>query len=264
MSYHPYMKQTILFLFTVAVLARITTAAESPESLIEKAVQAMGGKDAFYAKGSVEYEYTYRKEELGKEDISTERYVFDGEKSWAHYTKRELLFPEVEGSMIQGYNGSQSWVTLDGQLSSQEDLLKRTDFMRKTNYYWFAMMFKLQDSGGVLTMEEPQEINGINYHRVRLTFEDGVGDVKDIYVLYIHPETYLIDQFLFTILDFGLTDPFLMEVEYTEHEGIQLSTTRRYIPSNWDAEIKGEHWVYEISKKIQFGKELPASLFEKP
>ena len=88
--------------------------------------------------------------------------------------------------------------------------------------------------------------------------------MKDIYLLFINPETKLVDQFLFTVKAYNRTDPLLMEVEYEEIDGLKLTTYRRYTPSNWEAEIEEEtvQWVEEISENVQFNVGLTAEDFE--
>ena len=62
----------------------------------------------------------------------------------------------------------------------------------------------------------------IAYKVIEVTFGDNVGDAQDTYVLYIIQETKLIDQFLFTVKAFGVSDPFLMSFEYQTVEGIKI------------------------------------------
>ena len=211
----------------------------------------------------VQYEYLYRKNGEGKEDVSIERYVFDGELSWAKYTKRETLFPDSKGELIQGFNGKTSWATLDEEPVTDEKILKMSDFLRKTNFYWFAMMPKLSDPGINYKYKGTKEKDGIQYDIVEISYESGVGDVQDIYLLYLNPNTHLVDQFLFTVMDFGLKDPLLMTVEYEEVEGLWLPTKRKYIKSNWEGEILGDAWVDEISTNVKFNNGFDRSTFSK-
>jgi len=84
-----------------------TSGAEgpNPQMLVEKVVEAAGGPGALKAKKDVEYTYLYRKGATGKLDVSVERYVFDGEKSWARYAVHENVEPDAQGRVIQGYDG---------------------------------------------------------------------------------------------------------------------------------------------------------------
>ena len=136
--------------------------------------------------------------------------------------------------------------------------------MRKTNFYWFAMMQKLQDPGTIHTYEGTRVLNEIEYDLVKLTFEKGVGDVSDIYLLYINPQTNLVDQFLFTVLDFGIEEPFLMEVKYEKFNNVMLPTYRRFIQSNWDGKIMNNNWIEEIMTDLKFGNGYTKVDFKKP
>ncbi|MCG8608375.1 hypothetical protein MJD09_25735 [bacterium] len=237
---------------------------DNPKSYVETMVDAVGGRDKFYALRDVEYEYTYRSK--GKEDISIERYAFDGELSWAKFAKREaVLLPDVKGEIIQGYDGHVSWATLDGKLMEDPQALRLTDFLRKTNYYWFTMMFKLLDPGVNYAHKGTKTVDGIDYDLIEVTFNDGIGDAQDIYLLYINPETRLVDQFLFTVMDFGRKDPLLMKVEYEEVEGVKLPAKRRYVPANWEGVLaEDQEWTEEISTNIKFNNGFQKAMFGKP
>ncbi|MFQ5754257.1 MAG: DUF6503 family protein, partial [bacterium] len=194
------------------------------------------------------------------------RYVFDGELSWARFEKRERnAMPQIPGEMIQGYNGKESWMTIDGKLVEDDPrLAKFCDFLRKTNFYWFTMMFKLLDPGVQYEYKGKKNVDGIDYDLIGISFADGVGDAQDTYVLYINPQTKLVDQFLFTVMDFGVKDPLLMKVEYEEVEGLKLPTKRKYTRANWDGEPQSEEWNAEISTNIKFNNGFDKSLFEAP
>ena len=156
--------------------------------------------------------------------------------------------------MEQFYNGDTTVVTLDGERVAEPQVIRVSDFLRKTNYYWFAMMFKLLDPGIKYELLDDQKLEGTAYKRVEITFDQGVGDVQDKYVLYIHPETKMVDQFLFTVLDFGVEQPNLMKVTYEEIDGVKIPTYRKYAQANWEGEPQTDSWTEEVSRNISFGK----------
>ena len=254
-----------LFLSVLSSCTQEPSKSENPRALIEGVVQAVGGKDKFYALKDVEYQYTYLDHSDSKRDVSIERYVFDGELSWGQYTVREkYAFPQLEGEIISGYNGKESWATLNGQLITDPQAYKLIDFTRKTSYYWFAMMYKLLDPGMTYTYKGTRTVSGIDYDVVEISFEPGIGDVQDTYVLYINPQTHLVDQFLFTVLDFGVSDPLLMKVEYEEVAGLKLPTRKKFAPADWEGNIKQDVWVDEISENIKFNNGFSRDIFERP
>ena len=244
-----------------------TTPVEEVETnegkaLVKEMVAAIGGVEALYAKKDVEYTYTYNVPAEGKKDVSKERYVFDGELSWAAYeTHEKFVSPGYEGTVYQGYDGKNFWVKHDDEVMEDEQMNGLSSFMRKTNYYWFNMMFKLLDPGLVYEYKGTKEVDSVNYEIVRVTFEENVGVAQDIYELYINPETKLVDQFLFTVQAFGVTDPLLMKVKYEEVDGLMLTTYRKYAPANWEGEVIQEAWAEEISEDVKFNNGFTTDQF---
>lgn len=244
-----------------------TTAADDPDprSLIEKVVNEAGGVDALRERKDVQYTYIYRNGATGALDVSVERYVFDGEYSWARYDVHEGVLADAVGTVVQGYDGTTTWETIDGVATEKPEALKIADFLRKTNFYWFAMTFKLLDPGMTYAYEGQRKVGDTTYELVRVGFEEGVGDVADTYLLYINPNTWRVDQFLFTVLDFGKKEPFMMKVDYERVDGVLLSTKRRYAPAKWSGKVVGKpKWTDEISVNIQFDNGFPRSMFEGP
>ncbi len=131
----------IILLLIVALLSTAGVAQEA-RALVEKMTEAMGGKDTFYSLGDVEYTYTYHDQVGDKKDVSLERYLFDGELSWAQFSVREkFAHPNIEGTIVQGYDGENFWTTINGVSSEDEQIVGFSRFLRKTNYYWFSMFF---------------------------------------------------------------------------------------------------------------------------
>lgn len=249
-------------LFTLSLVTLVF--GKDPRALVEEMVHAVGGRERLYALKDVEFTYTYVTAD-GKKDVSLERYVFDGELSWGKYTTHEaFVLPGVAGDVTQAYNGSETWASQEGKLLTDPEALKLADFMRKTNFYWFTMMFKLTDPGMNYEHLGTRQVGSIEYDVVKVTFDAGVGDAQDTYILYIHPETHLVDQFLFTVMDFGMQQPFLMRVEYEEVEGLKLPARRTYTEADWDGAPKSDKWNKEISTGIKFNNGFERSVFERP
>jgi len=260
-------KWNFFFCLTLALSFMYCGAAHSQEAraLIEKVAQAVGGNEKLQKLGDVECKYTYHRVSDGKKETSIERYLFAGEKSWARYLVREIfLIPDIEGQLIQGYDGQESWATLNGKLLQEPQIQKITDFSRKTNYYWFVMNFKLLDPGLQYEMLSARKVAGKEYQVVKITFDKNVGDAQDTYVLYINPDTFLVDQFLFTVMDFGMAQPNLMKVQYAEVEGLKLPVYRKYAKSDWEGNILDENWAEEISEDIKFNNGFAKKMFVRP
>ncbi len=250
-------------------LALSTLVAAEPTSVRGKAlvmemIETVGPMEQLREKRDVEYTYVYERAS-GDRDVSLERYRFAGELSWAKFLERGVTSPDLEGVLIQGFDGRSAWVTVDGSPRDDEALLSRARFSRKTNFYWFAMMQKLADPGVTYRYEGTRSVDGVDYEVVTIGFKDGVGDAKDAYVLYIHPETKLVDRFLFTVMAFGRSEPLLMTVEYEDLDGVKLPTQRKYTASDWEGNVASEaKWTLETMKDLKFNNGFDPELFAKP
>ncbi|WP_434036169.1 hypothetical protein [Formosa sp. 4Alg 33] len=230
--------------------------------LVYNMTQKVGDYNKLMSKNDVVYTYTYQTPD-GKTDVTTEKYMFNGELSYGKYTKHERSLAELEGTIEQGYDGNEYWLKHEGKVLTDSMYLKRVAFNRPTNFYWFTMMPKLMDPGVIYEHVKEQTVAGVDYDVVKVTFESPDGKPKDIYQLYINKETRLVDQFLFTVMDFGKSDPLLMELEYENIDGILLPTKRRYKASNWDAEVTDGPWVLVNWTDITFNNGLTKADFTK-
>ena len=256
----------LLMVFSILLFSHNLEADQNtttdPVLLIKKMTEVTGSYDDLKSLKDVEYTYTVKNLENGKADVSIEQYIFDGELSWGKYLERDgNTFPDLKGEIVQGYDGTNTWMTHDGQIVSDEAALKYADFTRKTNFYWFAMMQKLLDPGIIYSYKGKEKVNGTEYDLVEITYEPGVGDVSDIYTLYLNPETHLVDRFYFTVLDFGITDPILMEVEYKQFEGVKLPVFRKF---NTTVPNIGTLNIEEVMTGLKFNNGLDKTLFDKP
>ncbi|QDO94696.1 hypothetical protein FNB79_12235 [Formosa sediminum] len=230
--------------------------------LVYEMTQNVGDYKMLLDKKDVVYTLTYQTPD-GKEDIITEKYIFNGEWSYGRYTKHERTLPELKGIIEQGYDGNEYWLKQDGKIITDINALKRVAFNRPTNFYWFTMMAKLTDPGLNYEYVKTQKINDINYDVVKITFNSEDGKPKDTYQVYINPETKLVDQFLFTVMDFGKSDPLLMQLEYIDVDGVLIPAKRKYKASNWDAEVTDKPWINVNWTNIRFNNGLDQATFTK-
>ena len=259
------MCQILLSGFLIFVSA-VSHAAEAkdPKVLIELMTQNVGSYERLKSRRDVEYTYVQKDLKSGKKDVSVERYLFDGEMSWAEYKEHTLnVLPDQPGVVVQGWDGIEAWIKLDGQPVEDENAVALTRFLRRTNFYWFAMMQKLLDPGVEYAYKGTRSEKGVLYDLVEISFGVGIGDASDKYLLYVNPDTKLIDRFLFTVMSFNMTEPFMMEVEYEVVDGIKLPTKRRYTKSNWDGKILDENWAEELSTNIRFKNGFSKDIFKK-
>ncbi len=232
--------------------------------VIEKVVKKVGSMNDLNVLKDVEYTYSLNAVSRNIKNVSKERYLFNGELSWAQYLPAEQ-FPIKEDTITQGYDGDSVWVRVNGMLSNEISKVQFASFIRKTNFYWFTMMQKLLDEGVRHRLLPSRTVDSTEYKIVEMTFDANIGEVQDKYVLYVNPSTDLIDQFLFTVkeLDLAPIDPLLMEVDYESFEGVKLMTRRIVRVSNWDGKSDGEIIYDQQCIDVKFNNGFPRSLFEK-
>jgi hypothetical protein len=91
-------RATFFILLSILGLSGVSSADDAKaRTLIETMSRTVGGMEKLRTFRDVEYKYTYRDKKTGKADISIERYVFDGELSWAKYLTSTEPFPIRRG-----------------------------------------------------------------------------------------------------------------------------------------------------------------------
>ncbi|MEE9362547.1 MAG: DUF6503 family protein [Cellulophaga sp.] len=237
-------------------------AVSPAKALIMKMAQKVGTMQKLRALKDVEYTYTFFNPSVGLKDVSTERYIFDGELSWAKYNHHEAyVYAKEKGTVIQSQNGMDIWVSLEGELKTEAKDIGTTKFLREANFYWFTMMPKLLDKGLVYELMEDRVVAATTYKIVKVTFNAGIGTVQDDFILYINPKTNLVDQFLFTVKGSRFPVPMLMQVKYEIVAGIYLMTKRKVYKASWDGVIDGSPLLEQYSENIKFNNGFTAEMF---
>lgn len=254
------MKNLLSILFFV-LFATTFSVAQNAQQLVADMIETLGGKQTFYNLGNVTYDFSYHDPNSSLILTSKETYVFDGELSYGDFSEHGFL--GANGKALEGYDGKNAWVKFNGKVSADKKANGVARFLRKTNYYWFTMFFKLQDKGVNLKHIGTKKVEDRDYDLVKVTFGDSIGDAQDTYVLYINKRTKLVDQFLFTIVAFGVKKPKLMKVRYGTFHGIKIPYDRVYIDSNWNGDIVGKKWVTTYWSNIKFSTKIDKSIFSK-
>ncbi|WP_299100801.1 DUF6503 family protein [uncultured Winogradskyella sp.] len=245
------------------VKSETKTFKNKGHELVYNLTQKTGNYQMLLNKKDVVYTYTYTIPD-GKTDSSTEKYIFNGELSYGAYSKHQRTLPNLEGSIEQGFDGNEFWLKHNGEIIEDEAALKRVAFNRPTNFYWFAMMPKLLDPSVVYEYLGNKTIDTMEYDVVKVSFTSEDNKPTDIYQLYINENTGLVDQFLFTVADFGKMEiPNLMQLQYEEIDDILIPTKRQYKKSNWEAEVTEQPWIYVNWTDIKFNNNLKKDIFKK-
>ncbi|OUR91892.1 hypothetical protein A9Q87_08805 [Flavobacteriales bacterium 34_180_T64] len=248
----------VAFLFTLSTSAQ-NSDAKSAE-LIDALVAVNGGYKSLAAKKDVQFHYVYDNFEKGK-DVSTERHIFHGEHSWASYEQHDLnVMPGTKGIALQSYVDSKPTLTLNGKAITDQKAIGGTIFLRKVNFYWFAMMYKLKDPGTNYKYLGTEKVGDVAYDKVSLIYDADITkkEKNDEYILYFNPNTHLVDQFYFSLPDWGIEKPILkMTLTYEKVDGILVSTVRKgFMPNEKGKYVPiGVYTFSEISFNNGFKKE---------
>jgi len=248
------LRQSLLVILTVAVTFA-NAQDPNPTELLKKMEATMGGWDLLWSQNDVEFQYDYVSGD-GQADLSIERYIFEGEHSWAKYTQHDInAMPGREGEVIQALVNNKAACTLAGKAMTDEQVVGGTDFLRRANYFWFTMFFKLNNPGTIHKYLGSETMDGKNYHKISVAFEgDKTGkEQNDEYILFLNAETMLVDQFFFSLPAMGVNAPVLkMAVEYEEINGLKLPTKRYVYQPGADGKPQPEPFLTQTSSNVKF------------
>ena len=213
----------------------------TPKTIIEAIAKTCGGTDNLRAHNDVQFDYYYETPN-GKKDVSVERYIFDNEISWARYTTHQVnVFPESEGDVIQFYDGAKCVLYNNGNAVEDSEALGFAQFLRQANFMWFNMMFKLGDPGTVYEYLGQETLNDKTYDKLKVTYDPKITgkEENDIYVLFVNPETNIVDQFTFSLPLLKVYEPVLLaKLTYAEIDGINVISRREmFMPSEDGSEM---------------------------
>jgi len=233
----------------------ISYDTNNPKSIIKAVEATSGGWGKLWKQKDVEFNYDYIQAD-GKADKSVERYVFNTEQSWAKYTQHDInVMPGTEGDVVQYYDGTNAYISQNGAEIEDPAAVGGSEFLRKANYFWFVMMYKLDNPGVLYEYNGSETVNGIDYDKVTVTYDPEVTkkEQNDIYVLYVNKETKMVDQFYFSLLAFGLNDPIiLMKVAYEEINELMIPSKRNIFFPGEDGSYGDQPAIQEITTNIKF------------
>ena len=223
----------VVLVITLSINAQSTDAKSA--ALLDALTTVNGGYETLASKKDVQFHYVYDNFDKGK-DVSTERHIFHGEHSWGAYEQHDLnVMPGAKGTAIQSYVDSKPALSLDGKAITDEKAIGGTVFLRKVNFYWFTMMYKLKDPGTNYKYLGTKKVGDITYDKVSLKYDADITkkENNDEYILFFNPDTHLVDQFYFSLPDWGIDKPILkMTLAYEKVDGILVSTVRKgFMPS---------------------------------
>ena len=260
--------KTIQTLLLIAAISFGLTAQSSDAKavkLLADVEAALGGWNKLYGMNDVQYTYDYTYPGMNKTDLSTERYIFEGEHSWAKYTRHDInVAPEMKGDVTQAYVNGQPYAMANGKLSKDETMVGTAGFLRKANYFWMTMFYKFDDPGVIAKHTGTETVNGTRYDVVNVTYDAAKTgkEMNDEYILYINPKTKLVDRFFFSLPAMGVGAPvILMELDYEMVNGVKLATKRRIYQPGADGQLPETPNLVQTLSDVKFNNGFTANDF---
>ncbi len=172
--------------------ARIAAATERlgtsvPAQRVLRAINAMGGLEAWYGNGPLYYHFNYQPVDGGtaRNTLITNDYL------------RSRAVHQLVADTTQrfGFDGEQAW-----SLSGDRVTGMSPRFWSLTPYYFVGLPFVLADEGINFESLPAAKLDGTPYDMVKVTYAQGTGDASDdYYVLYLHPDTGQLDALRYIV-----------------------------------------------------------------
>jgi len=167
-------------------------------------------------------------------------------------SRRTYMEWPAKKSMIVG-DGSTVW-------SVNNDEKTPARFMVNLHYYFLGLPFFTRDPGVRLEMAGEGTLPGekVVARKLRMTYDPGVGESSDVYVMYIDPSTNLLRG-----IEYSVTHPavvpagkaslepyFRIYESYENVDGIQIATTMRSVDPS--GETRSTSLFDQLSMKLPF------------
>ncbi len=239
---------------TQAEAAQARLEASEGGQLVLRAIEAHGGLDTWYNAPTSSYTWEYANVDMDFRFKS--HMVVDNQSRRAYHDLLELGSYE-EAQPVEGqfaWNGSDAWM----YPAAIEQPNPR--FWATTGYYFESIPFILADPGLQYELKPDEELDGVMYDRVDVSYDAGIGDSPgDVYMLYVNKETALVDAIRYTVT-YGQSKEEAMQQEevretlfyYKDYVTVDCLTVATYFNGYHfkDGEIiapKNDAWASEIS-----------------
>lgn len=244
------------------ITERVEDAAErlmqsEAGKLIWESIEAHGGLATWYSQGPIDFHFNYRPR--GEGQI---RDTYQRVDTWKARAKQELA---ADKSVSFGWDGENAW-----KYPANADLPINARFWALTPYYFVSVPFVFSDRGAQLTNEGIASFEDKTYHRVKVTYEEGIGDAPDdYYIAYIDTSTKLMGGLIYIVSydgffpgDAHLPEKMLAFDGKQEVNGITLPEA--YRTYWWVDNAKGEYITDITLSKVSFQPETVDAYFAIP
>lgn len=141
---------------------------------------------------------------------------------------------------------------------------KDPKFFHNLRFYFFSIPFVTADNGAFQEELPPQELNGITYNRVKVTFGEGVGDApKDQYILWFNQTDNMLAliNYSVTYYDENKAENYNAIVYQNWKEVGGLKLPQEMIGYKWENNTLGEERYRKKFADITLTKDQPEKSF---
>ena len=184
--YHP----AVLGLLILATL--LQTGDPRAIQIADEMIEAMGGQENWEQARFIRFTNVRR----------SRRATF----TWDRWTGRLRLEARNEAGVpyvvLMNLNSRQGRVFVDGRSIRGKELseyVNRAARMWTGATYWFLMPFKWKDEGVILAYEGEEEVDGVLYDKVHLSFDNVGRSPGDQYWAYVNRESRFMDRWKFKL-----------------------------------------------------------------
>jgi len=248
---HPHritiFRRCLAFLLTASLFPATAVAEERDPKAVELArgvLEAMGGDEAWAATRCLRFDFFGFR--LHHWDRHTGRHRLEGK--------------DREGNayvVLHDVDSREGTVVVNGEVVEGEDKAKRLEgaygaWINDT--YWLVMPYKMLDPGVNLAYDGEEELDGVTFDKLKLTFE-GVGLTPgDTYWAYVNRETHLMERWAYFLQDWeeGREPTHWQWLDWGRYGGVLLSSRR----------IKVDDGSERPLSELAVFDHLPDSVFE--
>ncbi|MEM1093333.1 MAG: DUF6503 family protein [Bacteroidota bacterium] len=237
--------------------ARARLQATAGGQLVLRTIEAHGGLDAWFSAPTSSYTWEYGNVDS---DIRFKSYLVADNASRRVYHDLMTLGSYNDPQPV---NARFAWDGTDAWMSPDTISNPNPRFWATTGYYFQSIPFILADPGLTYELLPDEALNGTTYELVKVGFDEGVGDSSgDTYILYVNPETSLVDVIRYTVTygrgrpaaDAQPRETLMYYEDYVTVDG--LTTPTRFRGFHYaDGEIirpKNDAWADSISFRRPF------------
>lgn len=230
MMIRKYFYLTLVF----ALFYGCSTIKEDAQSIVDKSIKFHGGE--LYENSIVEFDFRGRNYVLERDNGAFKYHrIFDNSLGAYH-------------DILTNDNFSRSLNNQEVKLS--KEWKRRYSSSVNSVAYFVYLPFGLNDKAAIKKLIGEEEIKGIDYYKIKVTFsqEDGGEDFEDVFVYWIRKSDYRMDYFAYYYKDDGGGTRFREGVNSREKGGIIFSDYINYKGPDGFKDVAGLAKIFNDNK----------------